>query len=214
MQSSERIAALIAQHVPPPCRMATLPGPRSSGPPPLPRMPGQRARSSLGQAVDVTAYAVADDDDGIGPSGGEHFAFPTTGWSKWRRRLSQLRWPRRELSVRVGIAVVSLSLGLLLGARPWQSSAPTSKTRITSAPDQRNARSTVSPTNPATRAALTTASETVASPAQRSLQSRALGNPRTIGPVRIQASVQRGTKVQVRADRRKAPANHGGQPRR
>jgi hypothetical protein len=214
MQSSERIAALIAQHVPPPCRMATLPGPGSGAPPPLPRMPRQRARSPLSQAVDVTAHAVADDDDGRVLGGGARFAFVRTGWSKWRKRLSQLRWPRRELSVRLGIAVVSLGLGLLLGARPWQSPPPTSKARITSAPDQRNARTMVLPTKPAARAALTTASTTAASPVERSLQSRAPGNPRRISPVLIQASAQRGTKVQGHADRRKAPANHGGQPRR
>jgi hypothetical protein len=212
MQSSERIAALIAQHVPGPGRIATLPGPGSGAPPPLPKMPRLRARSPLSQAVDVTADAVADDDDGRVLGGGERFAFLRTEWSKWRSRLTQLRWPRRELSVRVGIAVVSLGLGLLLGSRPWQSPALTSKARIPSALDRRNARSTDLPTKPAARAALTTAG--VASAIEQSPHSRALGKPRQISPVRIQASAQRGHKVQGGAVKHKSSAKHWGQPSR
>lgn len=214
MQSSERIAALIAEHVPGPGRIATLPGPGSSAPPPLPKMPRQRARSPLSQAIDVTADAHADDDDGRVLGGGERFAFLRTEWSKWRSRLTQLPWPRRELSVRVGIAVVSLGLGLLLGSRPWQSPAPTSKARISSALARRNAHSGDLPTKPATRAALTTAGAGVASSPEHSAHSRAPGKPRQLSPVRIQASVERGHKVQGGAVERKSSAKHGGQPSR
>jgi hypothetical protein len=191
--------------------MATLPGP-AGAPPPLPRMLRPRARRSLSQAVDVTADAVADDDDACVGSG-DRFAFLRTEWSKWRSRLSQLRGPRRELSVRVGIAVVSLGLGLLLGSRPWQSPAPTSKARITSL-DRRTARSTDSSTKPAARAAMTTARAAVASPVERSLQGRALDTPRQISPVRIHASVKRGHKLTGAAVKPKAFPNDGEPPSR
>lgn len=210
MSASERIADLIAQHVPAPGRMATRPGPGSVAPPPLPTTSRQRTRSSLAQAVDVTAHAVADDDDGRDLRGGEHFAFLRAAWSKSRRGLNRLGWPRREVLVRAGIAVISLGLGLLLGARPWHSPAPTSNTR-TSGPDPRSARSTAPPTKRADRATLTTAGATVTLPVERSSQHRALGNPRKVSPVRIQAkaSAPRSSEVPGRADKRKAPANLG-----
>jgi hypothetical protein len=212
MQSSEHIAALIAQHVAAPRRLATLPGPGPGAPPPLPRMRMPSVRRALEQAVDVTAYAV-DDEDGVRIS----------AWSKWRSRLGQLRWPiqlrrlNHEVSVRVGIGVVALGLGLLIGARPWQASAPSSKTRMASAPSSKARmasasahRAARSAATLAARAALTTAGATAASAA--SLVQRE--GTRKVNPVRIVASSQRSLKADARADKRKAPAKRWGQSRR